>query len=439
MGGRQMKKGRYILILFLVLGIFTLSAGNGTADYNSFEKIVFNYIYSFNGDFPAKKGLMKVTWEEAICHKEKGKWVEESDRHLFSETSYDDQGRITQETEYESGVLNRRTSYTYDNLSRVVEEYLEQEINNPKSTIKTKYYYTGSQIYPDLARSNTGSETFLFIFDEHGHLKKMTKKNFAGEVYYVYMYDTYNRPLRILSSLDDKNYNEHIVYSYDKRGNCVKKVEGSLTGTIEEIIEYTYDKQNKMVQEYKRSYDRSFQEWVDYEYDSFGELTRMVKQSVHTKNRFMEVYYRIPTYKLPTTTSPQLPTRSCAKVPNVYKADNPSIIIQYDDRENRDIVETYACEDQDYFRFHIVLEKAIFEKDFTVGFTLTFSDGSKDRFNFSPRTQVFYYQIIDAKGNINKRITLEKPYNTRVDKVNSGISLVIPKSKHFGGKRGRNI
>jgi RHS repeat-associated protein len=212
----------------------------------------------------------------------------------FTTTEYDALGRVRTVTDNKANKITSKyyTSYSYDNLGRVIKENvpLQKDSNGTMQySIKKHYYDRNGNITKELVSNNKlggalGFNQTEYEYNERNLLTKVTTYNSGAEVNYTqYYYDPVGNKVRMYTGLSesltindlniaptglDPDYSE-TKYSYDQFNRL-----DSMTDTLGKTESYTYDINGNMTKKIDRNGNT-----IDMTYDV---LNRMLTRSITT-------------------------------------------------------------------------------------------------------------------------------------------------------------
>lgn len=167
----------------------------------------------------------------------------------FSQTDYryDAAGNQIEETEVDDEGDNQHTTWEYDSAGRCIREagtvtYLEEEYETTFTYDEEGRCTQVSYAYDENAyKSDTAALLIQYTYDEKGNcVKKETSRANGSTVLGQYTYDEKGNMLE--KTYADSEGESKTTYSYDDNGNCVKEVSVNQQGQ-EKTITRTYKKQ----------------------------------------------------------------------------------------------------------------------------------------------------------------------------------------------------
>ena len=342
--------------------------------------------------------------------------------------SYDGESeRVTKKEEHlKDGTIESSTTYTYNDLNRLIEiihkegdnevaaytytydvngRILTESVSYDSETIKvTSYEYDaeGRLIevnYPE------GSEigTITYEYDSYGKLLKIKKDN---SVLREYVYDSFNRVVSI-KDLDKPGSSSYTLktYVYDEFGRAISMVytEDGDDSKVLESYTYSYDKNDNIISEIRISNlpaeDSLINETRDYVYDSCG---RLVKSTItdHTADdsEAITTYeYDAVGNRIKQTEDGEITTYEYNGVNQLEKAESSTeeITYVYDARGNQ-IEENSTSGESILTTYNVTGEMVELQKK--TGDTVTFTqtnvynqDGSRISRTEGEDTREYYY------------------------------------------------
>lgn len=210
-----------------------------------------------------EKGLLVYNEERYHIH---------VDQPCFTQTYliYDDRNRQIQNDVFEcDSFFYRQLKVEFDDKLRTVKENLfDKKHNYLEYSAEMKFDQSGRKEKILVTQEEDGKTVEWsrteFSYEEGG--AKVTRKIYDGNKLDNIYYWLYDRKGRLLSELDchppndtrDTLVSHRVEFSYNRRGNLVKKKENYWQQNI--VINYTYDRKNRLATEKYTSESKDFEE-----------------------------------------------------------------------------------------------------------------------------------------------------------------------------------
>lgn len=164
--------------------------------------------------------------------------------YLYQRTEYDESGHLlSEETFMADGSLEHKSSYTFDNEGRMIEEILVEE---------------GDII----------SEHRTMEYDQKGRLLS-EKRHYLDESYdeSTYTYDAEDRIIEKVTAGSDGEFGSKLIFRYEGK-YLVSETEYDIDGDILSSREFEYDEKGNLISESINSPEETFE--ASHEYDDNG-------------------------------------------------------------------------------------------------------------------------------------------------------------------------
>jgi RHS repeat-associated protein len=209
---------------------------------------------------------------------------------LISERSYDNTGRLTQQTDYsgnqfkyeygimgstQAGLLTKidyptySENYAYDNMGNTIS--VSQQLDNNIQLIDYNSYDQLDQIISQTDAANRISQ------NEYNALGQLTANIDALTGKTQYQYDLFSN----LTGLTDPNGNQY-HFTYDQNNNLIKE-----TKTLGNNVEYSYNNANQLIEQKQTNGNR-----IQYQYDAAGNISQQSYIAAGQDNAEQTVRYQ---------------------------------------------------------------------------------------------------------------------------------------------------
>lgn len=199
----------------------------------------------------------------------------ETNRFVFKEFTVTSDGKVLDETEFntDASVANKRIYryfetgevklyVEYDPFDELLERhtYVETEFGeidkiiyeyaDGHKTVKEFHYtdlgFADRATLRDEQNAVTGYE--LYVLNDEGQVVEQVETNADNieTARYLKVYHENGLPIRDTRYLDGK-LTEEVVYTYDEKGNLIRKITTNITQKFDVIDEYTYDNRGNML------------------------------------------------------------------------------------------------------------------------------------------------------------------------------------------------
>jgi len=258
--------------------------------------IITAFIFIANVSFSQLPG--EKYWKESIVknrvqiqeqwnHKyEKGK--PKKDGYKNYSKKYDHNGNLIEEVYYQSGNIDQKLSYKYDDKDNQVEyanykgdegELLfKQNITYDNSGKKIREERFNGMEYQIIKYAYDGDKVSEIIrSDIYGDIEQKRIFNYTGQICTVSIFDN-----------QSKNIGK-IINKYDNHGNIIESIEYDENGGLKEKYDYTFDENNLLKEKTKHAGSNFiYQEF--YEYDSKNQLVKVIKEEPKGKKVTSNIY-----------------------------------------------------------------------------------------------------------------------------------------------------
>jgi RHS repeat-associated protein len=328
----------------------------------------------------------------------------------ISKQSYDEEGRLT-ETEDERGV---KTTTLYDSTSRVV-----KVIDGNQNVFETVYGDKTNALEGLIAKSIYPTYEETYQYDERDQVVQTTQILSATSSYTTR--EMYSATGQIISTLDAKLRTSQrfyddldrlvkeidplmgtTLYAYDHRDNLI-----AVTDANGNRHEFTYDKMNRKLTE-----KRPMGQTIQYRYDPNGNLIERISPNLAKRAYTYDLDNRL------TKEEHFLPKNSDASKTNAYTYDRRGLLLTYSDgltagsytynkkgeKTNESVVFGNGAN---------AITKSLQRSYEANGLlkTLTYPDGSVQRYTYDPNNQLLTYRIPGLPAN-NDTLTYEYRWNS---------------------------
>lgn len=247
---------------------------------------------------------------------EKGKPQKEGYKNYTKK--FDHNGNVIEEIYYQSGSVDQKLSYKYDNNENKV-EYVNYKGNENKVMFKQNITYDNSMRKIREERYN-GMDYQIIKYNYQGDkLSEIVRSDIYGNIEHKRVF-TYTKNICTVSIMDGKSDNiGKIINKYDDNNNIVESTEYDAQGNIKE--QYTYKFDGNLTKEKVKYVGDNFIYKEEYEYDSNNNLIKVIKEAPKGK-----------TY-----------------VNNIYKYDSKGNLVEeewYDNNPNENSKKTYFYNDK---------------------------------------------------------------------------------------------
>ncbi len=245
--------------------------------------IITLFIFSvnlLNGQIPGEK-----KWKENIIQNKiesQVQWNHKYEKNKPKRTGYknytkkfDRFGNIIEEIYYQSGTIDQKLSYKYDNHENKV-EYVNYKGNESKILFKQNITYDNSTRKIGEDRFD-GIDRQIIKYDyKNNKLSRITRSDILGEIKHKRIFN-YSRNTCTISIFDDSSIKVgKIINKYDNNDNIIESKEYDGTGNIKE--QYFYKFQNNLVKEKVKYVLGNFNYKEKYKYDTRGNLIKIIKE-----------------------------------------------------------------------------------------------------------------------------------------------------------------
>lgn len=201
---------------------------------------------------------------------------------------FDYKGNIIEEIYFQSGSIDQKLSYKYDNNENKVEfinyngreneVVFKQNITYDNNTRKIREErFTGIE-YDIIKYSYNDNDKLSEIVrsDIYGNVKHKRVFNYSGNICNVDIYS------------DDKNISGKLVNLYDKNGNIIESIEYNKKGKVKEKYVFIFE-DNRVMEKIKYVAD-NFNYKETYEYDANNNLIKITKEQPKGKSIVNNIY-----------------------------------------------------------------------------------------------------------------------------------------------------
>lgn len=225
-------------------------------------------------------------------------YVETYDGESYTDQqfTFDSEGRLTRESAYNSAY-----EYIYDSNGNLIKETYSYD-GEMRYIYEYKYDYRGNLI-EEIQTDSEYPLTKNYTYNHRGDLTKVVW--FRPDLDTVtgvqeYFYDADNRIVSYIGTYSDDRHKDTIDYTYDTKGNLVKRVE-KYAYEPSYTYYFTYDDNNNLIQELREDVVNR-KSYIDYTYDSKGQIIKTVKYSsestaVYTYEYSYDKYGNLIEYK----------------------------------------------------------------------------------------------------------------------------------------------
>ncbi len=232
---------------------------------------------------------------------------------------FDHNGNVIEEIYYQSGNVDQKLSYKYDDNENKV-EYVNYQGDETKVMFKQNITYDNSTRKIREERYDGTDYQIIKYNYKNNKLAEIIRSDVYGNVEHKRVFN-YEDNTCTISILDDKSNNiGKIINKYDQNDNIIETTEYDVDGKIKEQYFYQFDGNN--VIEKKKFVLGKFRYKDEYQYDSKGNLIKVIKEEPEGK----------------------------VFVNNIYKYDSKGNLIEeewYDNNPNENSKKTYYYNDKD--------------------------------------------------------------------------------------------
>ena len=248
--------------------------------------ILIIFIFSLAQVFGQEPGEIK--WKENIAknhiqsqvqwnHKyEKGKPKRSGYKNFTKK--FDHTGNVIEEIYYQSGNIDQKLSYKYDQDENKV-EYVNYKGDETKVMFKQNITYDNAKRKIREERYNGSDYQIIkYSYDDKNRLTEIKRSDVFGNVEHHRIFK-YTGNVCEISILDEKsNKIGNIINKYDDRDNIIESNEYDTNGNIKEKYFFTF-KEN-LVRDKTKYVLGNFIYKEEYKYDSKGNLVKILKKEL---------------------------------------------------------------------------------------------------------------------------------------------------------------
>lgn len=241
----------------------------------------------------------------------KGKPVKQGYKNFTKR--YDHKGNVIEEVYYQSGSIDKKLSYKYDNNENKV-EYSNYKGNENKLLYRQNITYDNSNKKIREERYNgTDYQIIKYNYDAKDRLKSITRSDIFGNIEHQRDFN-YNGDICTIQIIDNGNEIGKIINKYDDQGNIIESTEYDIDDKVKEKYYYTFN--GKLLLDKTKYILGNFIYKEYYSYDSKGNLVEIKKEQ----------------------------PKGNVFVSNIYKYDKEGNLIEEewnDDNQNENSIKTY--------------------------------------------------------------------------------------------------
>lgn len=240
------------------------------------------------GEKKWKESLIKnrVQTQAQWNHKyEKGK--PKKDGYKNYTKKFDHHGNVIEEIYYQSGNVDQKLSYKYDDKDNQV-EYANYKGEEGKLLFKQNITYDNSGQKIREERFN-GTEYQIIKYNYIGEkLSEITRSDIYGYVEHKREFK-YTGNICTISILDDQSNNiGKIINKYDNNDNIIESTEYDINGNIKEKYLYTFN--GNLAKEKSKFAGENFIYKEIYEYNTNDQLIKVIKEEPKGKTVVNNIY-----------------------------------------------------------------------------------------------------------------------------------------------------
>ncbi|HAF31269.1 MAG TPA: hypothetical protein DCG75_19705 [Bacteroidales bacterium] len=219
----------------------------------------------------AKNRIQKqVQWNYKY---EKGKPKKEGYKNYTKK--FDHNGNIIEEIYYQSGSVDQKLSYKYDDNENKV-EYVNYQGDETKVMFKQNITYDNSMRKIREERYDGTDYQIIKYNYQNNKLTEIIRSDVYGNIEHQRNFN-YSGNICTVSILDEKsNSVGRIINKYDDNDNLIESTEYDINGKIKEQYFYTF--KGNLVKEKTKFILENFIYKEEYEYDSKGNLIKVIKE-----------------------------------------------------------------------------------------------------------------------------------------------------------------
>jgi hypothetical protein len=224
----------------------------------------------------------QVQWNHKY---QKGKPVKEGYKN-FTKT-FDHNGNVIAEIYYQSGSVDQKLSYKYDNNDNQV-EYVNYKGDESKVMFKQNITYDNSGRKIREERYNGTDYQIIKYNYQNNKLSEIVRSDVFGNIEHKRIFN-YSGDICTINIYDGKSNQEgKIINTYDNHDNIIESVEYDAKGTVKE--KYVYKFAQNLMQEKTKYVLGNFIYKEEYKYDNNNNLIKVVKEEPKGKTFVNNIY-----------------------------------------------------------------------------------------------------------------------------------------------------
>ncbi len=241
--------------------------------------LTFTILFCFGqipGEDNRKKNIAKnriqlqVQWNHKY---EKGKPKRNGYKNYTKK--FDHNGNVIEEIYYQSGSIDQKLSYKYDQNENKI-EYVNYEGNENKILFKQNITYDNSMKKIREERYDGTDYQIIKYNYSNNKLSEIIRSDIYGNIEHKRVFN-YTDNICTISILDEKSIKVgKIINKYDKQDNIIESTEYDPNGKVKEKYYYTFEK--NLVKGKTKYVSENFMYKEEYEYDSKGNLVKVFKE-----------------------------------------------------------------------------------------------------------------------------------------------------------------
>jgi len=246
-----------LVTLFLASSLFSLGQVPGEKKWK--ENIAKNHIQT------------QVQWNHKY---EKGKPKKTGYKNFSKKFDY--KGNVIEEIYYQSGTVDQKLSYKYDNNENKV-EFINYNGNESKVMFKQNITYDNSTRRIREERYNgLDYQIIKYSYNKNSKLAKIVRSDINGNIEHKRIFKYSGNICNIDIYRDEKHISGKITNKYDSNDNIIETIEYDQKGKIKEKYEYHF--KNNLVIEKTKYLSGNFIYKESYKYDSNKNLVKILKE-----------------------------------------------------------------------------------------------------------------------------------------------------------------